>query len=723
MDYRIEGKRLYIDKAPVSMFSGSFQYWRVAPELWAGILDKVQGMGFGIVETYMPWSVHEVARGRFDFGETDPRLDLPRFLGLCRSAGIKVLARPGPHINAELTWFGYPRRLFADEELLARCSDGTPVILPAIPRMFPIPCYHHPRFQDEARVYLEALAAALGGADAIHPGGPVIAVQVDNECARFLRAHPFDQDYSEYSVRLYRRFLEEKYGTLEALSRAHREEYEAWSLVDPPRRFSPGGRDELPRHLDWVEFGEYYINEALRVFARMLRGCFGDGVPLFHNYPVTLPLPPLDMAGAEAFLDWQGVDMYPRRSQYHALRWGMKYTTTMSRFPMLVEFGSGSTCCAPALTFEDQEFTTRAALMHGIKGINFYMTVERERWYGSPVKRDGTVREKQYGFYRDLLAEVRGLGLEDMTPHRPVILLVNREYERLASAATLLSPASRLVDMFVHSAGGAADLLISDERFGLSERVAVRYARMLSFWYWALSAAGVHFAVGDTGCSAEMLGGYKVAVAPTFEYMDEALQRKLLGFAEAGGALVVGPRAPRLDSSMEPCRVLAAHMLEPGEVRAPADALGVPVDELALYPDGHAEPGTPGRLFYAREVGGGSIIHLGLVPGEVTCVRDGEPFGPLVETIIRAAGVEPCFVPADPSVDVSLFDGGVTTVVMVANPTGERIDTLLSTCGDGALTDSRTGRSLERSGNGPIELSLEPFSMTVIEQARARAGA
>jgi beta-galactosidase len=715
VDYRIDGKRFYLDGAPVSMFSGSFQYWRVHPDLWAGILDKVKGMGFDVIETYVPWSVHEVARGRFDFGDTDPRLDLPRFLALCKAAGVKVLVRPGPHINAELTYFGYPERLFADEELLARAADGTQVVLPMTPRMFPVPCYHHPRFQAEVEVFFDAFSRAVGGTGALHPGGPVMAIQVDNECSKFLRVHPFDQDYSEYAVLLYRRFLSEKYGGIDAAARAHRSGYEAWQLVDPPRSFDASAREELPRYLDWVEFGEYYINEALRVITAMLRERFGTSVPLFHNYPVPLPLPPLDMTGVEGFLDFQGVDFYPQRSQYHAIRWGMKYTSTVSRFPMLLEFSSGNAYYALTLTLEDQEFTTWAAMMHGINAINFYMIVERERWYGSPVKRDGTIRERHYEFYRRFLAEAREWGLEDAKPVRPVLLLVNREYERLAAAATLLPPNSRLIDMFVQTSGGAADTLISDEPFGLSEPVAGRYVRLLAFWYWALSAAGVHFAVGDTNCPGGLFSEYKAVIVPTFEYLDRGLQERLLAFAESGGALLAGPRSPRFDSLMEPCDVLAAHMLEPSELLRQADVLGVAVEELSLFAGEEAEP-CRGRPFCRLPIGRGCLIQLGLVPGEVTNLSDAEPFGPLVDTLMRVAGVEPRFVPADARIDVSLFAAGGRTLVFAANPTAEPIGTTIGVCGEGTLKDMRTGASLISAGPGSFELSLPAFSISVLEQ-------
>ena len=709
MDYHIDNKRLYIDGSPVSLFSGSFHYWRVKPGLWEDLLQRVKGMGFGIVETYIPWSVHETSPGRFDFGKGDPGLDIRRFLNLCAAAGVKVLARPGPHINAELTYFGYPERIFADEEILSRCADGTPVVLPVPPRMFPAPCYHHPRFLSEVRRYFEALSGAISGM--VHPEGPVIAIQADNECSKFFRVHPFDHDYSEYSVRLYRKFLEAKYGDLEELNRVYGTRHGAFELVDPPRAFRPGRPEDLPYYLDWVQFGEHYINESLRSIAGILRDCFGEDVPLFHNYPTTMPVPPFNVTEAEEFLDFQGIDAYPLKSQYHQVRRGIKLTSTVSRLPVLMEFSSGGAYDSRPVDLADQEFTTWSTIMHGIKGINFYMIVERERWFGSPLKRDGSPRPRHYEFYRRFLAEVRQWGLEEMSPHRPILLLVNREYERLVSAATLLCPNSSLITEFAGITDAPDGLLVSDETFGLHEPVASRYLRVRAFWYWALTAAGVHFAIGDT-CRAEDLSGeHPLVIVPTFEFLSRGLQERMVEYARGGGALVVGPRAPVLDETMKPCDVLGCHMREPKEIRPGGEAFGVPTLEVSLFGD-EADSDRGTTPLYRNPVGNGWLIHLGIVPGDICGVSDAEPFGPLVDTLLHMGGVDPSFVPSDSRIDVSVLRGNGREVLLVANPTDEAIETELSHATGGSCRDLRTG---EVAGvEGGITVSLEPYTIKAL---------
>src|SRR3954454_4871683 len=72
------------------LWAGAMHYWRHAPEQWGPCLDAMKAMGLRIVDTYIPWGVHETAPGKFDFGENFARLDVARFLRLCESLALYV---------------------------------------------------------------------------------------------------------------------------------------------------------------------------------------------------------------------------------------------------------------------------------------------------------------------------------------------------------------------------------------------------------------------------------------------------------------------------------------------------------------------------------------------------------------------------------------------------------------------------------------------------------
>lgn len=116
--------------------SGTFHYWRSDPHLWPDILSNIKAMGFEMVETYIPWGLHEIERGRFEFGEKEPRKNLEKFFQCVHQADLKLVVRPGPHINAELTYFGYPPRIVYDPEIVAKEASGAFSVHDAAPKAF-----------------------------------------------------------------------------------------------------------------------------------------------------------------------------------------------------------------------------------------------------------------------------------------------------------------------------------------------------------------------------------------------------------------------------------------------------------------------------------------------------------------------------------------------------------------------------------------------------------
>ncbi|MEV7252858.1 glycoside hydrolase family 35 protein [Streptomyces cyaneofuscatus] len=147
-----------LDGEPFRIISGSLHYFRVHPEQWADRLRKARLMGLNTVDVYVPWNLHQPDRdGPLVL---DEGLDLPRFLDLAAAEGLHVLLRPGPYICAEWEAGGLPAWLLADPDVRLRTSD--------------------PRYQEPVERYFELLLAQVRPHLA-SAGGPVIAVQVENE--------------------------------------------------------------------------------------------------------------------------------------------------------------------------------------------------------------------------------------------------------------------------------------------------------------------------------------------------------------------------------------------------------------------------------------------------------------------------------------------------------------------------------------------------------------
>ncbi|MEU8892841.1 beta-galactosidase family protein [Streptomyces sp. NPDC048442] len=146
-----------LDGEPFRILSGGLHYFRVHPEQWADRLRKARLMGLNTVETYVPWNLHQPRPDHFSM---DGALDLPAFLDLAAAEGLHVLLRPGPYICAEWEGGGLPSWLLNEPDIELRSRD--------------------PRFLAAVDDYFGRLLAPLVPRLATH-GGPVIAVQVENE--------------------------------------------------------------------------------------------------------------------------------------------------------------------------------------------------------------------------------------------------------------------------------------------------------------------------------------------------------------------------------------------------------------------------------------------------------------------------------------------------------------------------------------------------------------
>ncbi|XP_039734815.1 beta-galactosidase-1-like protein 3 isoform X1 [Pteropus medius] len=143
------------------IFGGSIHYFRVPREYWRDRLLKLKACGFNTVTTYVPWNLHEPQRGAFDFSEN---LDLEAFVLMAAEIGLWVILRPGPYICSEIDLGGLPSWLLQDSNVRLRTTDQG--------------------FVEAVDKYFDHLIARVVPLQ-YHQGGPIIAVQVENEYGSF----------------------------------------------------------------------------------------------------------------------------------------------------------------------------------------------------------------------------------------------------------------------------------------------------------------------------------------------------------------------------------------------------------------------------------------------------------------------------------------------------------------------------------------------------------
>jgi len=156
-----------LDGKPFVIRSGEMHYPRVPREYWRDRMKKMRALGLNTLCTYVFWNLHEPQPGKFDF---TGNLDLAEYLRTAQQEGLWVLLRPGPYICSEWDFGGYPAWLLADPDIHVRTPD--------------------PKFMLPASRYMKRVGREVAKLEIAH-GGPILAVQVENEYGSFGKDHVY----------------------------------------------------------------------------------------------------------------------------------------------------------------------------------------------------------------------------------------------------------------------------------------------------------------------------------------------------------------------------------------------------------------------------------------------------------------------------------------------------------------------------------------------------
>ncbi len=157
----------YLDDEPFQILSGAMHYFRTVPEQWEDRLQKLKALGLNTVETYVPWNLHEPKKGRFEFSGL---ADIEQFIQLVHELDLYIIIRPSPYICAEWEMGGLPSWLLKNPDIVLRSSD-------------PVYLQHVEEYYD---ILLPKLRPFL-----YQHGGPVIAMQIENEYGAYGNDHPY----------------------------------------------------------------------------------------------------------------------------------------------------------------------------------------------------------------------------------------------------------------------------------------------------------------------------------------------------------------------------------------------------------------------------------------------------------------------------------------------------------------------------------------------------
>ncbi len=159
-----DGTRLYRNDEPWIPVMGEIHYSRLPVSEWRDSLLKMKAGGIDVASAYVFWIHHEEIKGSWDWSESR---NLAAFLRVCQEVGLLAVVRLGPWCHGEVRNGGFPDWIQNAEYWVEMGPFRNRDVLPGF-------------MKDVSTLYGE-IAKQLKG-HLWKEGGPVVAVQVDNEC-------------------------------------------------------------------------------------------------------------------------------------------------------------------------------------------------------------------------------------------------------------------------------------------------------------------------------------------------------------------------------------------------------------------------------------------------------------------------------------------------------------------------------------------------------------
>ncbi|MFH1686337.1 MAG: beta-galactosidase [bacterium] len=655
------GNKFSIGKETYAPFAAELHYFRIDKRYWSICFERIKKAGFRIISTAVPWNVHQDDRKHFDFaGMTDPRKDLVVFLELAREFGFKVILRPGPWVAGQIPYGGLPKFVLSDLKFFARDASGQELKLEedhGVDGGF-LPSYLHKNYQFHLRSFFKAFIEITK--NYVHPRGPVFMVELDYETSFGRQLNPASADYnpdviSEY----YSAYLEQTYGEVKKLNAVYKEKNSDFASVEPPRKFDNIDAKSYQKAVDWMGFREFMLREYLEMLESIFQSYTVE--PLIFR---SLHFRPGDMIPAfdlvpEDRAPFLGANVFPHTGNYFDLCVKARFLQAEYDFAFASSFVSGAAAADPKreqditpVTNNTRRFYLAASLSAGFKGLNHYMFVDRDRWYGAPLHSDGTISDG-YEVVSRFNQTITEMGLENMESSSPIAVVANRHYYWLRELSNdkMFGYVKRLLDE--SSVGFARDLMRLKLSFGVRENRR-----------W------------------ENMSQYKLLFVPSTEVMSERDQEAIVELVKGGTTVVLCGLMPRYDEKLKDCQILANHF----RIRTTADYCIATVahksDSFPCYTYGTIRTTDEGKVKKLCKAGSKVVgvcssrykANLYLFAFDVASGGNHKKLA-FLESVLDAENISPYLYCSDPSVDISFQkDGKRGLLYVVAPPPGELSD-------------------------------------------------
>lgn len=580
---RLDGARILIDGEPRVVLAGEIHYFRLPRAEWADRLRAAAAAGLDTVASYIPWIWHELPDGTIDVtGATRPERDLGAFIDLCAEHGLWFIARPGPFQMAELKNEGLPYRLRREHpEIHPVGWDARPAVTRTVD-------YLAPAFLTEAARWYDAVLPPLVARQREH-GGPVIAVQLDNEVGML--------DWVSNTP---------------TLTDAALDDFAVWSdgrFAADARTGAAGTADELALHHELGRFSRDRFARYLTTLEKWARAR-GVSAPLLVNIHgtgggrgLTYPIGVSQLAPAYRGRPGMtgGTDMYLGEltvGNAADLYLGNAVTASVhgpDQPLTALEFDAGTGDYGEDLhdltSPEATVLKTLLDLAQGARLINYYLFAGG---INPPLDEPVHDGDDRLGFTGERHGFAAPIGPEgERTPALDGVVAAARavrEHGRLFATGTQLTDdlvlgfvADHYLTEYAHpdAARRAEQVRDREQHRGFGARQTL--ARALVFGGWSFRALDLQAAAGgdsawSAGAEPDATDGRdrELIVLATGRELGRAVQLFLVRHVTTGGRLLLVGDLPQVDADGSPCTVLADALgvTDAGRVSDHSDAVG-----------------------------------------------------------------------------------------------------------------------------------------------------
>jgi len=255
-------------------------------------LPLLKKLGFNMVKIQESWAIDEQKEGEIDLSKVSRVVSDARQVGLGVYFGVTMEQAPA--------WFW---RKFPDAYLVYNTgephNDQLQYVIPADGK--PGPCWHHPGARNAASRFLGAVGREVGQYDNI------LVWNVWQEIGFWpMRPGFLGFCYCPNSLREFRTWLQDRYGSIEKVNQAWRSGYASFDEVIPPRLTK-----DLPPYVDFRYFmDDIYLPYVLQWKASALRSGDPQHRPVFAHADGAIVGSGQQWQQAKV-LDFYGASCYP----------------------------------------------------------------------------------------------------------------------------------------------------------------------------------------------------------------------------------------------------------------------------------------------------------------------------------------------------------------------------------------------------------------------------